>query len=287
MAPDLSSAHGALAPLGADSLTWALMGSRRFRLGGPRAILLQAAHPTVAAAVADHSGFRSDPWGRLFRTMGVMGKIVFGGPLSLEAAQRLRRGHAQMSGTAADGTTYSAIDPAAFAWVHATLFETTYRVGAAFIRPLSASDGRQLYAEFAQLGRLYGVDPTELPEDLSDFWGYYDNMVGTVLRTNPVTDQIRAMVADPAPPPGWRGGALWPLTSFGATKVLNLATAGTLTPSAREVLGLTWTKVDAVAYAAATRGTRTLGYLTPRPWRFGPAARQAYQETRRAGTRAR
>ena len=36
-------------------------------LGGGRALLMQVAHPLVAAGVAEHSGYREDPWKRLER----------------------------------------------------------------------------------------------------------------------------------------------------------------------------------------------------------------------------
>src|SRR5438270_738156 len=38
-------------------------------LGGGRALLMQLAHPSVAAGVADHSDFRRDPMSRLQRTL--------------------------------------------------------------------------------------------------------------------------------------------------------------------------------------------------------------------------
>jgi len=38
-------------------------------LGGARALLMQAAHPLVAAGVAAHSDFRHDLWRRLARTL--------------------------------------------------------------------------------------------------------------------------------------------------------------------------------------------------------------------------
>ena len=47
-------------------------------LGGGRALILQVAHPLVAAGVAQHSNYRKDPWGRLFRTLDRTTAIVFG-----------------------------------------------------------------------------------------------------------------------------------------------------------------------------------------------------------------
>ena len=54
---------------GPDSEAWALNRESMLLLGaGPRALLLQIAHPAVAAGVDAHSDFRMDPWRRLAAT---------------------------------------------------------------------------------------------------------------------------------------------------------------------------------------------------------------------------
>ena len=51
---------------GPASEAWRLNREAMLLLGaGPRALLLQIAHPLVAAGVADHCDFRTDPWRRL------------------------------------------------------------------------------------------------------------------------------------------------------------------------------------------------------------------------------
>ena len=47
-------------------------------IGGIRALLLQSLHPLAMAAVAGHSGFRGDPWGRLQRTSYFLAVTTFG-----------------------------------------------------------------------------------------------------------------------------------------------------------------------------------------------------------------
>nr|MBA3720007.1 DUF2236 domain-containing protein [Nocardioidaceae bacterium] len=47
-------------------------------VGGLRALLLQSLHPLAMAAVAGHSGFRGDPWGRLQRTSTFLAFTTFG-----------------------------------------------------------------------------------------------------------------------------------------------------------------------------------------------------------------
>ncbi|HXU84971.1 MAG TPA: oxygenase MpaB family protein, partial [Verrucomicrobiae bacterium] len=64
---------------GPASEAWALNREAMLLLGaGPRALLLQLAHPQVAAGVADHSDFRGDPWARLDGTLRSYLRIVYG-----------------------------------------------------------------------------------------------------------------------------------------------------------------------------------------------------------------
>jgi uncharacterized protein (DUF2236 family) len=56
--------------------------------GGGRALLLEIAHPLVAAGVAEHSSFRSDPFGRLQRTLEAISAIVFRDRAAALAAAR-------------------------------------------------------------------------------------------------------------------------------------------------------------------------------------------------------
>ena len=53
---------------GPGSISWEVLGDVSSFVGGIRALLIQAAHPEVAAGVADHSSYREDPLGRLSRT---------------------------------------------------------------------------------------------------------------------------------------------------------------------------------------------------------------------------
>ena len=63
---------------GPETMTWRVNREGVLLLGGGRALILQVAHPLVAAGVADHSNYREDPWGRLYRTLDLTTKIVFG-----------------------------------------------------------------------------------------------------------------------------------------------------------------------------------------------------------------
>src|SRR3954469_18039183 len=85
---------------GPGSVTWKLHREPILLLGGLRSLYLQALHPRAVAAVAQNSGYRADPWGRLLRTSEYVGTVVWGTTEDAElAASRVRRLHARLSAT--------------------------------------------------------------------------------------------------------------------------------------------------------------------------------------------
>src|ERR1700716_3361510 len=117
---------------GPASLTWRIDREAAIFLGAGRALLLQLAHPWVAAGIAEHSRTLTDPIGRFHRTFNLVFTMVFGSTdQALAAARHLHRRHAQISGVLAEnagpspaGSPYRANDVAALRWFHATLTET-------------------------------------------------------------------------------------------------------------------------------------------------------------------
>ena len=93
---------------GPTSEAWRLNREAMLLLGaGPRALLLQLAHPLVAAGVADHSDFRADPWRRLRATLRSYLAIVYG--TTKEARAEIRRLNELHRAIEGDG--YRARDP--------------------------------------------------------------------------------------------------------------------------------------------------------------------------------
>ena len=84
---------------------------------GTRALILQALHPTVIAAVAEHGGFDRDPWGRLLRTARYVNATTWGTVAEAEAAGAAITGvHRRVNGTEpVSGSAYQATDPALLA----------------------------------------------------------------------------------------------------------------------------------------------------------------------------
>jgi uncharacterized protein (DUF2236 family) len=153
---------------GPGSATWEVMGDAASFIGGIRGLLIQAAHPEVAAGVADHSRYREDPLGRLSRTSNYVTATSYGAMPEVEAAvTTVRRAHGRVRGTSHRGIPYAAGDPELAAWVHNSLTDSflvaTQRYGP---RRLTAEEADRFVREQTAVGRLLGADP--LPETAAE-----------------------------------------------------------------------------------------------------------------------
>src|SRR5215469_2281204 len=93
-----TAAESPTGAFGPDSMMWRIDKEAAIFLGAGRALLLQLAHPWIAAAIAEHSQTLADPIGRFHRTFNVMFTIVFGtSEQALAAARRLHQRHAGIS----------------------------------------------------------------------------------------------------------------------------------------------------------------------------------------------
>jgi uncharacterized protein (DUF2236 family) len=127
--------------------------------------------PQAMTAVAEHSGFRGDMWGRLARTSRFLAVTTFGtADDAQQAVDVVRSIHDRVSGVMPDGTTYSANDPRLLEWVHVAEIDSFLvahqRWGA---QPLDA-EGRDTYvAQTARVAEALGVvDPPRTEEELRD-----------------------------------------------------------------------------------------------------------------------
>src|SRR5262245_41421395 len=154
-------------------------------LGGGRALLLEIAHPLVAAGVAEHSRFREDPLGRLQRTLDAMSTLAFGERgAALEAARRVERAHLRVRGRLeravgrfAAGTPYDGRDPELMRWVWATLVDSALEVTARFVAPLPPEAERSYYDDQRALARVLGIPEPLVPRDYAAFRDYFEGML--------------------------------------------------------------------------------------------------------------
>lgn len=201
---------------GPDSLTWQIDREAVIFLGAGRALLLQLAHPWVAAAVAAHSRTFADPIGRFHRTFDIVFAMVFGSrEKALASARQLHRRHAMIVGSLpeaagpfAAGSRYCANDIAALRWVHATLVETALIAHELVLPPLTSEQRERYWAESRRFGALFGLMPADLPADWTSFAAYRETMVGSeTLTVGAAAREIAAQIFHGGRrwlrPPGW------------------------------------------------------------------------------------
>jgi uncharacterized protein (DUF2236 family) len=139
-------------------------------VGGLRALLLQSLHPLAMAAVAGHSGYQGDPWGRLQRTSYFLAVTTFGRDSDAEATiARVRSIHTRVTGTAPDGRPYAASDPHLLTWVHIAEADSFLRAHTRFgSEPLDQAGRDGYVADMARIGAELGVpDPPRTERELT------------------------------------------------------------------------------------------------------------------------
>jgi uncharacterized protein (DUF2236 family) len=240
------------------------------------ALCLQVAHPTIAAGVREHSNYATDPWGRFVGTADFVNLVVYGKPHQVASAtQGLREMHKRIRGTDLDGSKYSALEPSAYAWVHATLAEAIVRGHDIFGTRLRPEEKQAFWTEWLRLGALMGVRAGDLPETWDGFQAYLRCMVDEVLVHNDVVDAVQATAADAAggsplpwiPPRVW-GYAGRPLGKFGA-----FLARGTMGAELRDKFAVPWSPQKEQRFrriAAMSRASRPV--LVPPLRHAGPMA---------------
>jgi uncharacterized protein (DUF2236 family) len=267
------------------SVLWNYSGDARLLATGAYAILLQVAHPTVGAGVSEHSDFRADPWGRLLRTLDYSYTMTYGGAAQAEEMGRRIRGmHTQIKGVRPDGERYHALEPEAYAWVHATLADSIVRGHRLLGRPMSPSQIEEFYAEWRLSGQLIGVRERDLPEGWGAFRDYFDQMVAERLERTAAVDEVLESLANPNRPSlRFLSEAAWRVIRVPATHQIALVTAGLLPRALRDRFGLRWTGakqrelriLGAASRAATPLLPRRLRNVGPSYLRWRAAAQQA------------
>jgi uncharacterized protein (DUF2236 family) len=288
---------------GPESVTWRVDREMVLFLGGPRSLLLQLAHPAVAAAVEEHSDFRVDPLGRLNRTLDAVFTIVFGDRRAArEAATRVVRRHGPVRGvideTSASpwsGKAYHAQDPELLLWVHATLVDTALLVYELAVRKLERRDAERYYEESCVVGELLGIPRSVLPKTLDDFEAYFRSMVeGGALHVGRIARAQKDDLVRLEPSYGFTSiyGAGWgkkwgPAIDRAPVKrlygeVVRVVAGGMLPPRLRDAYGYRWERRDRLAYRALLRSLRATVRIAPERLRFLPGYREARERALRS-----
>lgn len=142
-----------------------------------RALTMEVAHPSVAAAVAQHSTFQQRPLSRLWATSDAAMRLLFGhGREPMAAAQQIYRLHDRINGTAG-GARYTARDASLLRWVWATLVDTCEVAFTRWVRPYRPGEGEDFYQDMATFARFFGIPDRLVPPDREAFAAYLDAML--------------------------------------------------------------------------------------------------------------
>jgi uncharacterized protein (DUF2236 family) len=264
----LQSDHG---PVGPGSITWKINREMIVVASWGRAVLLQLAHPSIAAGVHDHSAFRGSlrsSYRRLRSTIGAMLSLTFGDTEEMiTTAAGIMSIHDRVRGGVHDGATageYSAHDPDLQRWVHATLLESSLLTYEQLVGPLTPPERDHYCAEAAIMEPLLGMPAGSLPRDAAGLDTYMREMLagGRIVVSDTSRTVARALLYPP------QRYAAWP-----AFRAMQLLAIGSLPPSLRTAYGFEWRAREARALARWTALLRTSLRLLPPVAREWPAAR--------------
>lgn len=161
------------------------MRERALALSGPRALLMQAAHPLAVAGLLAHSDSLGDPYVRLARTARIMNTITFGPRSEADRlTRRVRAMHGAVRGRLPEaagiypaGTPYRADDPRLLLWILYSLADSSAVLYRTYVGRLSPSQRARLWEDYKVVGRLFGLSTAAMPDSLGDFDSYGRRML--------------------------------------------------------------------------------------------------------------
>jgi uncharacterized protein (DUF2236 family) len=252
---------------------------RALALAGPRALLMQAAHPLAVAGLLAHSDALEEPYERLARTARVLSTIGFGSRREADrVTARVRAMHRGVKGAIAAPvgpyaarTRYRADDPELLLWVLFTLADSAAVVYAKYVRGLSRDERFALWQDYRVVGRLFGLRGDDMPGSLAELEDYRRSMLdGDRLHVSDwARRRARKIVLEPPVP--WQARPV--------LETVNFITIGLLPDRIREEYGFLPLPPPFVRKALVAGGAayvkRAVLPLMPERLRLVPAARAA------------
>ena len=266
---DAMAAHHIFDPA---SKIWAVHREMVLLLAGGRALLMQLAHPKVAAGVAAHSRFQEDPLGRLYRTMSRMWSIVFDEESQArEALRQVAMVHKRVRGNMPPvepshaGAAYDASDQELLLWVHATLIDAAMVAYNLFVEPLNPAERANYYNDSKKLAALFGIQESNIPLSVAAFDSYMSEILASrEIIPGSIAKSLALDVLYPGP---------WILRPAGP--LFRLVTAGLLPGTLRDGYGLEWNERREKKLLLAAKAIRAVLPVTPSLVRIVPNARKS------------
>jgi uncharacterized protein (DUF2236 family) len=226
-------------------------------LAGPRALLMQAAHPVAFAGFFAHTGALDEPYERLNRTARIVELVVYGPRTEAErATRRVRAMHRRVRGELSEpagrfpaGTPYAADDPALLLWILATLVDSGLTVYERYVRALTRDERDAYWRDYRVFGRMFGLRERDMPASIEAFEDYVDH---TVRHDLEVTDEARELAVEVVMRPPV------PLHLRPLLEAANFVTVGLLPPKIRRQYGFRWDSLRGLALRGHTEYARRL-----------------------------
>jgi uncharacterized protein (DUF2236 family) len=256
---------------GPDSVTWRVHSEPILALGGLRALYLQTVHPRAMAGVAQNSGYRADPWGRLERTAIYVATVVYGTTAQAHrAGERLRTLHARMWATDPDtGERFRIDEPDLLRWVHVTEIDsfltTARRAGLA----LTDDEADRYVDEQRRAAELVGLAADEVPGSVAEVQEYYREILPRLRMTKEAAESLLFLSAPPLP---WGLGYTPARVAWLGLSALAVSL---LPPWARKLYGLPGLPTTDLTASLSTRALRLTLRALPQSLFKGPIYRSA------------
>jgi len=228
------------------SVFWRVNRELASGLAGPRAVLMQIAHPLIAAGVAAHSQFRAHRLARLYRTSVAAAAITFGSrELALRVIRSINRKHQQVHGLLEThagifpaGTRYDANDPELKLWVLSTITDSTLLTYDLFVSRLSTEQREEYYSDSLTVAKLFGIPDKITPPTYRDFCSYMRGMLesGVISVSDTAREIARSLFS-----PSIEGTLLFCASAMGI---------GLLPAGLRREFGFRWSRAHADPRAA-------------------------------------
>jgi uncharacterized protein (DUF2236 family) len=195
---------------------------RALALSGPRALLMQAAHPVAVTGLLAHSSALDEPYERLARTAKTLRTIGFGSRREAdELAARVRAMHRRVRGRLPAavgpypaGTPYRADDPELLLWVLFTLVDSALVVYRRYVGSLTRAEEAAYWEDYKVIGRLFGLRDEGMPATIDDLDAYRRAMLdgGRLFVTDWARRRAREIVLEPPIP--WSARPLLETVNF-------------------------------------------------------------------------
>jgi uncharacterized protein (DUF2236 family) len=243
-------------------------------LAGPRALLMQAAHPVAFAGFFEATTMLAEPYPRLERTAKVLQAIGFGSRAQADAATRpVRAIHSRVRGTLEEpagrfeaGTPWRADDPELLLWIIATLVDSNLLVYQRYVGPLTRGEQEAYWQDFRLMGKLFGLPLKHTPRDIDAFEAYIAGMLAS--GDLHVGDKARELAVDIVMRPPV------PIQFRPLLEAANQTTIGLLPPEIRRLYGFRWDPVRGLAVRAnAEYLKRFVIPVLPEKLRIAPSVR--------------